>query len=330
MSMLVFSVDKAFSFIDRHFVIGYWVPSFLLGMLLFFTADWSLPWLGLTASDYFALQGLRLGSVTLGLLFLVTLLAYLLRAFARPIVRLYEGYWPWRWLQEKGIQRQVKRWRHLRDLRMQALEEPNHRRYARLQAILHYTYPPRRDRILPTRLGNVLRAAEDYPKSRYGLDGVFWWPRLEPLLPEKLIKRLEIAFTELIALLNLATMALLFALLLVANSVVVFPEALSQGKYAVLFSWLIVALLLVPVSYFIYRGAVVQAYAFGKLVRVAYDEHRFLILDALFIPRPSSLAEEMDLWNRLFQWLYQLDLEKAREIRYVRRPAGGEKSEETC
>lgn len=32
--------------------------------------------------------------------------------------------------------------------------------------------------VLPTRLGNILHSYEDYPQSRYGMNSVFFWPRL--------------------------------------------------------------------------------------------------------------------------------------------------------
>ena len=41
--------------------------------------------------------------------------------------------------------------------------------------------------VVPTRLGNALRAAESYPGSDegWGLDAVFWWPRPCLLLPDR-------------------------------------------------------------------------------------------------------------------------------------------------
>ncbi len=320
--MLATFIDRALALLDRRFLVGYWMPAFLFGLLLFFTAGWSLPWLGLTAADYFALEGLRLSDITLGLLFLVTLLAYLLRAFTRPIIRTYEGYWPWRWLQHRGIRHQTDRWRSLRRQRDLAVRQNDHRRYSHLQARLYRDFPSREDRILPTRLGNVLRAAEDYSMSRYGLDGVFWWPRLEPLLPESLLTRLEAAFMGLVALLNLATLSVLYALLLLADLALYWTGRLNVDKnFRWLWWWLLAGGLSLVVAYVIYRGAVAQARAYGDLIRVAYDEHRFRVLDALHIARPRAPVEEHALWRRLSRWLYQQDLGAARDMVYTHKAA---------
>jgi hypothetical protein len=44
---------------------------------------------------------------------------------------------------------------------------------------------------MPTGLGSALRAAESYPDSDegWGLDAVFWWPRLCLLLPDSARKQ---------------------------------------------------------------------------------------------------------------------------------------------
>lgn len=315
--MLAAFIDRALTLLDRRFLVGYWMPAFLFGLLLFFTAGWALPWSGLTAEDYFALQGLRLGGITLGLLLLVTLFGYLLRAFARPIIRTYEGYWPWRPVQAWGISRQRKRRERLRRQRAQARHSGDRAAYNRAQAALYREYPPRADRLLPTRLGNVLRAAEDYSTSRYGLDGVFWWPRLEPLLPEALLTRLEAAFMGLMALLNLATLAVLYALLVLGDLLLYWTGYLHAGAGGRWWTWPLGAAFSLVVGYGIYRGAVAQAQAYGDLIRVAYDEHRFRVLDALHVPRPGTPAEEHGLWQRLTRWLYQHDLAAMRDLAYV-------------
>jgi len=44
--------------------------------------------------------------------------------------------------------------------------------------------PAESDRHMPTKLGNILRAAELRSKDKYGLDAVICWPRLWLLLPD--------------------------------------------------------------------------------------------------------------------------------------------------
>src|SRR3954451_16208119 len=45
-------------------------------------------------------------------------------------------------------------------------------------------------------LGNVLLAGERYPLERYGVDPIFFWPRLYPLLPEQFQRDYEEFVTE--------------------------------------------------------------------------------------------------------------------------------------
>ena len=45
-------------------------------------------------------------------------------------------------------------------------------------------FPDEQQYFMPTRLGNLLKAAELRPLSKYGLDSVICWPRIWLLLPE--------------------------------------------------------------------------------------------------------------------------------------------------
>lgn len=325
--MLATFVDKTLTLLDRRFIVAYWAPVFFFGVVLFFSAGWVLPWLGYTVADYMRLEGHALTLTTLGLLLLVTLAAYLLQAFTRPLIRAYEGYWPWRRIQALGIRWQARRWQSLRRTRDAAAQAGDRRGYARAQARLYRDFPSREDRILPTRLGNVLRAAEDYSATRYGLDGVFWWPRLEPLLPEALLERLDAAFALLVALLNLATLSGLAALLLLGNLVGWARGWLPAKAEMAPLLWGGGAAGFLLAAFIIYRAAVAQARAYGELIRVAYDAHRFRILDALHIPRPANPAEEHALWRRLTNWLYQQDLGAIRELAYAHGEEQGQSDE---
>ena len=89
-----------------------------------------------------------------------------------------------------GRRRQTRRWDQLEQT-FGPQQEPD--RAARAYQLRHQRFPRERSATMPTRLGNVFRAAESYPADSrlYGMDAVFFWPRLYPLLPESL--RVELA-----------------------------------------------------------------------------------------------------------------------------------------
>jgi hypothetical protein len=71
-------------------------------------------------------------------------------------------------------------------------------------------YPTQEHDILPTRLGNILRAAERRPRDRYGLDAIICWPRLWLLPPEPAKQELQAARAELNNSARLVLWSLLF------------------------------------------------------------------------------------------------------------------------
>jgi len=50
--------------------------------------------------------------------------------------------------------------------------------------------------VLPTRMGNILWAYENYPKSRYGIRAIFYWPRLWLTLDSNTRKDLDTIWAE--------------------------------------------------------------------------------------------------------------------------------------
>ena len=84
------------------------------------------------------------------------------------------------------------------DLRLQALTE--------MQA-LEIQSPLDEDNLMPTRLGNVLRASEIYAHERYDIEGITIWPRLFQILPSQFVKNLEEKNNHLLFLLNSSLLA---------------------------------------------------------------------------------------------------------------------------
>ena len=263
----------------RFLLVGL-LPSAFLTLLVV-----ALLWSGAPASAPDAVRAARaveaLGGSDAALFGLaVMLLALLLQPLQLAIVQLLEGYWgplatgsgAWGALWA-GRHRRAKG----RLTRALAGDDPRAANDAAWR--LRYYYPQHDDRVMPTRLGNVLRAAEDFPELQYGLDAVVAWPRLYPLLPERLAALLDDQRLQLdLAARLTATLAL--------------AAAVSAALLARHGGWLAVPVALAALAWLAYTGAVHAAVAYGEQVQSAFDLHRFDLLTALRQPLPADQAAE--------------------------------------
>ncbi len=55
---------------------------------------------------------------------------------------------------------------------------------------------PETEAILPTKLGNILLSYESYPESRYGIETIFYWPRLWMALDKETRKEINTTWSE--------------------------------------------------------------------------------------------------------------------------------------
>lgn len=197
-----------------------------------------------------------------GGLLLVAASAKAIEAVQRGALHLLEGYWPrWmaplcRWLISRSRQRRDelrREWGRLAS-RFNQLSEEEKRQYARLDAMLTEDYPLP-NRLLPTRLGNRLRSAEDYPKRRYELTTSVIWPRLWLILADGTRAELTSARDRLNADVRLVVWS---ALLLV---------------WLVLGAWWVILLAIGGVVWG-YWQALIEAGVYGDLIRAAVDVHR--------------------------------------------------------
>ncbi len=180
-------------------------------------------------------------------------------------------------------------------LRGQALDPRLVERYAALDRA-RYAMP--QGYVLPTRLGNLLRAAEEYAESRYGLNAVLVWPRLWLLLPAETRELLARAYRDLVAAVRGWGWGLAFGLVWVP--VTGYLAVCSRGWVWVLLTGL-VSLGWMRLAY---RLAVSRAAVFGELVRAAFDLHRLALYDALGWPRPKP-EEEVATGRRLTAFLWR-------------------------
>ena len=149
-----------------------------------------------------------------------------------------------------------------------------------MSARLHSRFPIPDYLVRGTALGNALAAMEDSAGAAYGLDAVVTWPRLYPVLGDKVRAVVDDLRDGLDAAARLAATGVLTAVAAVA-----------------LLAWhsgLLTLLALVPlaVGVLAYLGAVEAAVAYGTAMQVAFDLHRFDLLRALRLEAPTEQVKE--------------------------------------
>ena len=239
--------------------------------------------------------GARLSAVSAGEAALLALgilaFALVLHPLQLSLVRLLEGYWGegrlGGALAGLGRRRQQRR-RDTLDRRMLfpqaagARVDPEQERAATTAAWQLRRLYPDSDRVLPTRLGNALRAAEDRAGDKYGLDAVLVWPRLVPLLPDGLSGALDDARNQL----DMAARFAVTFLLAVVAALVLFG---GHGW------WVATAAGPAFLAWLSYRAAVTAAIAYGELFETAFDLHRFDLLGALYVHLPQDSEHEREV-----------------------------------
>ncbi len=274
--MLGTFLEKLNTVFDRRLVIAYWCPIFvvagLTGALICAVTNPAIALGWWSKRD--ATSQLVLG---FGTLLSITVLAYILEALTTPIVRLFEGYW---------TESNLSRW---------ARKRQTARRDKLSDSARYQRFPVNSNLVKPTRLGNVLVAAEEYPHQLYRLDAVLWWPRLAALLPETLRTQIDAALTPMLAMLNLSLM--LMVLTAGTGATLIWAHRWWWQLACVLVAELLLARLC-------YLAASIQAEDYGATVRVAFDLHRFDLLKQMHIPLPDSLFNERLLWEMLNRWAF--------------------------
>ncbi|RLB76854.1 MAG: hypothetical protein DRH24_17215 [Deltaproteobacteria bacterium] len=238
-------------------------------------------------------------ALAVGSLIVVVGSAALVEGMQLAALRWLEGYWP-RWLaplSRLGRAWQARQVRSLRERytalarRYDHLSPEEQAEYARLDAELH-TYPDE-SRLLPTRLGNLLRAAEEYGYRRYRLATGVIWPRLWLVLPDETREEITAARARMDGAVRLVIWSVLLAVwTLLAWGM---PWWVCCGLAAVAALGGCLAC----------RRLGRMAGLYGDLLRAAVDVHRFALYQALHLPLPASPAEERLVGEQATMWLWR-------------------------
>jgi len=264
--------------------------------------------------------------------FVVLLLSTLLFNLNTSILRIYEGY-PWqKSLLGQGLTKlQKRRYRTVkaREAGLRAVLRHADRQPAALaadarnkvigyrsdlQRVLNLEFPRKEDRVLPTRLGNVIRAYEDYPKRQYNISSVTMWPRLYGVLDSSYVAALDDAKISFDFMLNSSLVfALLAAVILVAG--LLYPEHLEYHSLPIRgmdweatapWLWIGEVVGCAVLSYLFYLRSIPRARTWGEVVKGAFDLYRWKLLTQLgYQPSVIDRAIERDAWERIsFQTIF--------------------------
>jgi len=218
------------------------------------------------------------------------------------LVQLMEGYWP-AWfpasLARVGVWFETRRRERLRD---RLTSSPNlisttartvaRERAQNAESQLHQRFPSQ-DRLLPTALGNALRASEDSVGQRYGLQSVVIWPRLFHLLPDKVRSGMDDEVTQLDVSVRLT---FTWTLAGVASAIVLAQNLPALMKHP---TWILVVLAVFSLARLSYQSAVESAIAQGVDLEVAIDLYRARVIDAMRLHPTDSLDAERRVFREL-------------------------------
>jgi hypothetical protein len=220
-------------------------------------------------------------AVLVGALLLVAASAIVVRRLTGPVLRVLEGYWPrplhplrdlligWFARRADTARREIQK---LADpVHDGTATRPERERYARLDQRLRRM--PTKDRLLPTAIGNTLRASESRPVDKYGLDAVSLWPHLWLLMPDAARQELAAARAALDASVAAVVWGLLF---------LVFIPWSPWAPVAGLGVAALALLVWVPA----------RAATFAALVEAAFDLYRQDLYTQLRWPLPTSPHDE--------------------------------------
>jgi Protein of unknown function (DUF2934) len=245
------------------------------------------------------LSGVEQAALIIGALLVVSASGVVIRMLALPVIRVLEGCWP------PGL-RAVGRWLicikapfvESRENRFDELNDKLNRGTAmaaesselvridnwlrRIPIEEHRGVLVRR---MPTRLGNVLRAAEVWPLAKYGLDAVRWWPRLWLLLPEDARDDMSAARADL------------------DTAATVWLWGLLSAIWALWVWWAPLAAVGIMIA--AYAAMVATAKVYGDLTEAAFDLYRWKLYQTLKWPMPTTPADEHRTGPALTEYIWR-------------------------
>jgi hypothetical protein len=205
--------------------------------------------------------------------------ALLLEPLELATVRLLEGYWgvtgPLARLATLGCWIQERRRSRLEWIRRHLKESPADRE----KATRDLDWFPESWPVLPTVLGNRLRAMEERAGRPYGLRAITAWPRLYYILPKDVLNHINGARNQLDTAVRLSISFGMSGLF-------------SAGLLVTHFRWLILPAMLFVLSWVAYKVAVEGARTYAYTIYAAFDVFHLKLLQEMSIALPVDIVKE--------------------------------------
>jgi hypothetical protein len=274
---------------SRYFVVGFFLPVFFVLVVAahLVGAAW-------TPSAYADAKGgtqivILGGAGLLGGLLLLSVDQYVVRFFAGYPLQEFVAWWGKTLSEEGRIFERLSRRAIRHRPEWEELDTAAKKRVPGANWRLNRYFPFRKEEVMPTRLGNAIRAFESHPYKAFGLDGPPNWPRVEALVTDNEREALAEALSSFSFLLHWTLLAPPAAVY------VVFCGVFANTQR----SWFTIAILFVVtvaagclITWTCYRAAVGAAVTWGAVVRSAFALHRLKLYDQLGLKRPETAAEE--------------------------------------
>jgi len=291
----------------KAFVIGYLLPAGLTiaaTVLLLQALDYVQ--FGTILKSTFLEADEKVGAVRVALgVALIWVFGVILLAVNFQLIRTLEGYGRfnparlWKWYSLSLFDKTTRRLTELSQrARVANLSPAEGSEQRALTRHLAEEFPERRELILPTRFGNIIRAFERYPQVIYNIEPIRLWMRLQAVIPQDYRNLLDDAKAMLDFYVNLWCGTILVALSVLAALVracyCLVPSVSIAGSVFVI----IVALIGATGAAKLAQSA---AFGWGELVKGAFDLYRGELCKQLGFEMPRSIEREREMWTPICQ-----------------------------
>lgn len=281
---------------DRNFAIAYFLPAVGFVAATHFVATHR----GILQPVFIPEKETLFQNVTLFLL-MTLLVAVMLSVLNRGVVRLMEGYWPFRLGQYLNL---VERWRYRRLLEHELRIDEERDKYSaddlpqnirqkrnRIKRRKAQRFPDKPHLILPTSFGNTFRAFETYPRAVYGIDAIPGWYRLLGVVPAEYRGLIDAARARIDLWVNFSFLAALAILEYATFALVAKGVEMSSRQNL----WWFPVLMLV-LAYLGYRLATNAVAEWGHWVKSAFDLYLPELRKKLEFAVPNTTEEQKAMW----------------------------------